>query len=80
MSDTQKFEAFKKNLIEQNEQKYGAEVRERWGDDAADSGDAAVEQHEKTGRQADQHAAGQGSEIGVHHQTAPSSTSSGIFR
>lgn len=42
MSDTQKFEAFKKNLIEQNEQKYGAEVRERWGDDAADSSNAKM--------------------------------------
>ena len=49
-------------------------------DDTADPGDVTVEQHEKTGRQADQRAAAQGSEIGVRHQTAPSSTSSGIFR
>ena len=42
MSDTQKFEAFKRNLIDQNEQKYGAEVRERWGDDAADASNAKM--------------------------------------
>ncbi|MGN0287902.1 MAG: TipAS antibiotic-recognition domain-containing protein [Atopobiaceae bacterium] len=37
MSDTQKFEAFKKDLVQKNEQEYGAEVRKRWGDDVADA-------------------------------------------
>lgn len=37
MSDTQKFEAFKKDMIDDNERTYGAEVRERWGDEAADA-------------------------------------------
>ncbi|MEG0791950.1 MAG: MerR family transcriptional regulator [Gordonibacter sp.] len=42
MSDTQKFEAFKKDLIDQNEEKYGEEVRERWGEDAADASNAKM--------------------------------------
>ena len=42
MKDEEKFEAFKKNLVDENEQKYGAEVRERWGDDAADASNAKL--------------------------------------
>lgn len=42
MSDAQKFEAFKKDMIDQNEEKYGEEVRERWGNDAADASNAKV--------------------------------------
>lgn len=36
MSDKERFEAFKKNLVEKNELVYGAEVREKYGDDDAD--------------------------------------------
>lgn len=36
MSDHEKFEGFKQKLIDDNEQKYGAEVREKYGDAAAD--------------------------------------------
>lgn len=42
MSDTQKFEAFKKDMVDRNERTYGAEVRERWGDEAADASNAKV--------------------------------------
>ncbi|WP_055108058.1 MerR family transcriptional regulator [Paenibacillus ihumii] len=31
MSDQEKFEGFKQNLIEENEQKYGKEIREKYG-------------------------------------------------
>lgn len=34
MSDQEKFEGFKKRLVEENEKKYGDEVRERWGEEA----------------------------------------------
>lgn len=34
MADKEKFEGFKKKLIENNEQKYGAEIRRKYGDDA----------------------------------------------
>ena len=33
MSDKEKFEGFKQNLIEENEKKYGKEIRERYGDE-----------------------------------------------
>lgn len=33
MSDKEKFEGFKKKLVEENEQKYGKEVREKHGDE-----------------------------------------------
>ena len=36
MSDKAKFEGMKRGLIEDNEHEYGKEVRERWGDAAAD--------------------------------------------
>lgn len=42
MSDKKKFEAFKKNMVEENEKKYGKEVREKYGDKAADEANAAV--------------------------------------
>ena len=34
MSDREKFEGFKQKLIEENEKKYGKEIREKYGDDA----------------------------------------------
>ena len=37
MSTEEKFEAFKQDLIDKNEKKYGAEVRKRWGDTIADA-------------------------------------------
>lgn len=33
MQDKEKFEGFKKKLVEDNEQKYGKEIREKYGDD-----------------------------------------------
>ena len=42
MEDGEKFESFKKQLIEENEAKYGTEVRERFGDDALDASNAKV--------------------------------------
>ena len=53
MEDEEKFEAFKQGLVDENEQRYGKEVRERWGDDAADASNAklmgmSVEQYHRT--------------------------------
>ncbi len=53
MKDEEKFQAFKANLVDQNERAYGKEVRERWGDDAADASNAKVmgmsqQQYERT--------------------------------
>jgi len=36
MSDKEKFEGFKKKMIEENEKKYGKEAREKYGDKAVD--------------------------------------------
>ena len=36
MTDTEKFEGFKHELVEDNERRYGAEARERYGDRAVD--------------------------------------------
>ena len=40
MSDHEKFEGFKQNLINENEQKYGDEIRAKYGDDAIDRSNA----------------------------------------
>ncbi len=37
MGDEERFEAFKREAVEENERTYGREVRERWGDEAADA-------------------------------------------
>ena len=42
MSDDEKFQGFKKKLVEENEQKYGREVREKYGDEAVDRSNAKV--------------------------------------
>lgn len=42
MSNKEKFEGFKKNLIEENEKKYGAEVREKFGNETVDASNAKV--------------------------------------
>lgn len=36
MSDKEKFESFKKNLIDENEKNYGKEIREKYGNDSVD--------------------------------------------
>ena len=42
MKNEEKFEGFKKRLIEDNEKKYGAEVRAKYGDDAVDRSNAKL--------------------------------------
>lgn len=42
MSDKEKFAGFKRKLIEDNENQFGQEVRERWGDKAADKSNQAL--------------------------------------
>ncbi len=42
MSDLEKFECFKQNVITRNEETYGAEVRARYGDAAVDAANARV--------------------------------------
>ncbi|WP_374971906.1 TipAS antibiotic-recognition domain-containing protein [Blautia producta] len=37
MSDKEKFEGFKRDLIKENEEKYGREVREAYGEDAVEA-------------------------------------------
>jgi DNA-binding transcriptional MerR regulator len=42
MSDQEKFEGFKQKLIDDNEKKYGKEVREKYGDDAVNKSNNKV--------------------------------------
>jgi len=42
MSDQEKFEGLKKSLIDENERKYGAEIREKFGDTAVDESNAKL--------------------------------------
>ncbi|GMK48192.1 MerR family transcriptional regulator [Paenibacillus glycanilyticus] len=42
MSDKQKFEGFKQKLIDENENKYGKEIREKYGDDAVNASNAKL--------------------------------------
>jgi DNA-binding transcriptional MerR regulator len=42
MKDKEKFEAFKKGLVESNETRYGAEVRAKYGDEAVDASNRRV--------------------------------------
>jgi len=42
MSDTEKFEGFKQSLIDENEQKYGSEVREKYGNQTIDESTAKI--------------------------------------
>ncbi len=42
MQDEEKFEGFKKKLIEDNEKKYGKEIREKYGDDTIDASNAKL--------------------------------------
>lgn len=52
MTDREKFDGFKQGLIDENERRYGDEIREKYGDAAVDSSNAKVkamskEQYEK---------------------------------
>ena len=42
MSDSQKFEAFKRQIVETNEARYGKEIREKYGNEAVDQSNAKV--------------------------------------
>jgi len=42
MTDAEKFEGFKQSLIDENEEKYGAEVRSKYGDTAMDEANTKV--------------------------------------
>lgn len=42
MSDTEKFEAFKKNAVAENERIYGKEIREKYGDASVDAANRHV--------------------------------------
>lgn len=42
MSDKEKFEGFKQKMIEENEQRYGEEIRERFGDVVIDASNAKM--------------------------------------
>ena len=42
MTDNEKFEGFKQNLINENEIKYGEEIREKYGSDAIDAPNAKI--------------------------------------
>jgi DNA-binding transcriptional MerR regulator len=42
MSDEEKFKGFKQKLIDENERNYGAEVREKYGEAAADAANAKL--------------------------------------
>ncbi|MBR6528840.1 MAG: MerR family transcriptional regulator [Firmicutes bacterium] len=42
MSDKERFEVFKQDLIKENETKYGKEAREKYGDDAVDASNAKI--------------------------------------
>ncbi|MDM5227120.1 MerR family transcriptional regulator [Cytobacillus sp. NJ13] len=51
MSDKEKFEGFKKKMIEENEEQYGKEIREKYGDETVDKSNAKLmnmtqEEHE----------------------------------
>jgi len=42
MTDREKFEGFKKALVEQNEKRYGREARERFGEESVDAANARL--------------------------------------
>ena len=42
MSDKEKFEGFKQQLIDENEKKYGEEIRAKYGDTAVDESNAKL--------------------------------------
>lgn len=42
MADKDKFEGFKKNLVDENEKKYGKEIREKYGEDTVNASNAKM--------------------------------------
>lgn len=42
MSDKEKFEGFKKQMIEENEKKYGKEIREKYGEETVEASNAKL--------------------------------------
>ncbi|MFD4707784.1 MerR family transcriptional regulator [Gottfriedia sp. NPDC058432] len=59
MSNKEKFEGFKKDMIEENEKKYGKEAREKYGDEAVNKANQKVmnmteEDHKEVTRLADE--------------------------
>lgn len=42
MTDQEKFAGFKRELIEENEQKYGSEIREKYGEETVDAANAKL--------------------------------------
>ncbi|NBI65450.1 MerR family transcriptional regulator [Pseudoflavonifractor sp. 60] len=42
MSDEKKFEAFKRHTVEENEKRYGSEIREQYGDAEVDAANAQI--------------------------------------
>ena len=42
MTDREKFEGFKRKMIDENEKQYGKEVREKFGDDVVDACNAKI--------------------------------------
>lgn len=59
MSDKEKFEGFKQKMIDDNEKKYGKEIREKYGDQTVDESNAKLknmskEEHEEVTRLADE--------------------------
>lgn len=42
MTDQEKFEGFKQKMIDENEEKYGAEIREKYGDDKINKSNAKL--------------------------------------
>lgn len=55
MTDKEKFEGFKKKMVEDNEQKYGKEIRKKYGDDTINKSNQKVlnmtqEQHDEVTR------------------------------
>ena len=59
MSDQEKFEGFKQKLIDDNEKKYGKEIREKYGDETVQQSNAKLKnmtqaQHDEVTRLADE--------------------------
>jgi membrane-associated HD superfamily phosphohydrolase len=59
MTDQEKFEGFKQKLLDDNEEKYGEEIRKKYGDDTVDKSNAKLknmtqEEYEEVTRLADE--------------------------
>jgi DNA-binding transcriptional MerR regulator len=62
MTDKEKFKGFKQKIVDDNEKKYGKEIRDKYGDDAVNKSNQKVlnmtqEQHDKVTRLAEEMAA-----------------------